>query len=272
MTADVTTDPKVKTIEDAQVEIVNFSKNPPQTPFEMAKYMANLTGIGATVTTAISSIFPLAGSILPILSGIFDAFSSGPSLGQVMLDAINGLSKQISAMADDLKKAFDLKIDLSTQKTIDVVLTGISDSAKEQSAVDVFNSYNQSADLLKLNVDKNDSYIAYLNDLKAARENTYSQINDMIESSRKDFDDQYQVLLNQINAMISEVLGPILDAFDLYLSDLKAKELASELPAPVVRSVPIAQDQPKTKESTNPLVFLGIAALILILTKKKKKS
>ena len=125
--------PKIQTVDQAAKFTADFVNNPPQTPLEVVRVAASAFDASGVVGQGLALAFPLVGSVLPALTGIFSLFGgSGPSIGEITLTAIAQVSEQIQkgfqAVTDTLSKVTELQ----AQRTIDTVLSGVTELAREQ--------------------------------------------------------------------------------------------------------------------------------------------
>ena len=214
--ASITLNPKITDAKSAQREMFDFVKNPPKDPVQAVKKFGSMLGVGAIVSTGITAAFPFAAPILPVLSGIFDLFSSGPSIGEMTLDAINGLSTQLSEGLKNLQEATENIVKEQAQQTINLVLQGADTIAREQSAVDVMDSLGLQSILQETYEKKNELYIAFLQDMQTYRANALEDLADTIDAEQKRISEKYQQLLTQVYGMIGEIAPAILDALTQY--------------------------------------------------------
>jgi len=270
--ASVTLNPKITDAKSAQREIFDFVKNPPKDPVQAVKKFGSMLGVGAIVSTGITAAFPFAAPILPVLSGIFDLFSSGPSIGEMTLDAINGLSTQLSEGLKNLQEATENIVKEQAQQTINLVLQGADTIAREQSAVDVMDSLGLQSILQETYEKKNELYVAFLQDMQTYRANALNDLADTIDAEQKRISDKYQQLLTQVYGMIGEIAPAILDALTQYTQDP-----AAESDAPPAREMlsDVKPDARIEAESSSMLPIIGLAGAagiaIALLGKKSKK-
>jgi hypothetical protein len=255
--ASVTLNPKITDAKSAQREMFDFVKNPPKDPVQAVKKFGSMLGVGAIVSTGITAAFPFAAPILPVLSGIFDLFSSGPSIGEMTLDAINGLSTQLSEGLKNLQEATENIVKEQAQQTINLVLQGADTIAREQSAVDVIDSLGLQSILQETYEKKNELYVAFLQDMQTYRANALNDLADTIDAEQKRISDKYQQLLTQVYGMIGEIAPAILDALTQYTQDP-----AAESDAPPAREMlsDVKPDARIQAESSALLPLIGIAA------------
>lgn len=273
MTLALTVDPKIKTAEDGQKFMVDFVRNPPKSPIEAVKLFANVTGIGGTVTAAIATAFPLVGSVLPLLSGIFSMFGGGgPSIGEVTLTAIQNLGTQINAVAERLENVLTAEIQSSAQKTIDVVLAGQNEIARQQSAVSVFVSTIQADILDAVAVEKNTAYAEFLAATNEAQAQAMDDLKKMLADAQAAVNKVYDSQLAEILNTMYSLIAPFLDALNGFLSD----QNQSAAPATRAIAAPAAQVEPpvqiESKSDNINYVFFALAAgaFFLISSKRKK--
>lgn len=214
--ASITVNPKITNVQSAQKEMFDFVKNPPKDPVQAVKRFGDMLGVGAVVSAGITTAFPFAAPILPVLSGIFDLFSSGPSIGEMTLDAINGLSTQLSEGLKNLQEATENIVKEQTQRSIDLVLQGADTIAREQSALDVLDSINLQSILEETYQEKNQLYVGFLEEMQNYRNNTLQTLAASIDAEQARISAKYQQLLAQVYGMIGEIAPAILNALTQY--------------------------------------------------------
>lgn len=264
----VTASPKITDLKTASSEISAFIKSPPQNPVQAVQWMAKTFGLDGAISN-VASLVPGLNMALPILSTVFDFFSSGPTFETVALDALKNLSTQMAAQFESLKNALSSKIDESTTKTIETVLAGVDEIAKQQSAVAVFSTAAQQEILQKAIAEKQEIYERFTANLEELKQQT-------IEAMTSDIDN----LTAQVEAAYQKYLIDIVNMIGAYLPDLLAKLngliAQSEQPAaaPVSRSVAVATPAQASGEF-NALPWLAVAAggvAFYALSKKRKKN
>lgn len=268
----VSFDPKIKTVEQGQAWMTDYIKNPPTSPIEAVKKFADVTGVSGTLTTALSSIIPGASFIMPALSGILSLFGSGvPSIGELTLNAISDLSKQVSAVAQELKKALTAEIEVSAQKTIDIVLAGQTEIAQQQSAAAVLTSAIQASILDDAERIKNNQYADFLAESQKAQEQAISDLTKMVNDTQKAINAFYDNQLADVIAQLSALIGPFLDLFQSYL-DKKNAPVPVQSRAIATPAAVAPGSLPDSGAGSNSMILIiaGIALLIVISQKKKK--
>lgn len=251
----------INTIPEAQTALVSMLKKPPQNAGEAFKWMVSHFNISGDLAKSVSGLIPGFGSIVGSLTDIFSAFSSAPSLGEVVLDGLRQLSSQITELKSELTKTIEKTAEIQTQKTVDYVLQGVDEIQQEVSAVQIMQSISDEASLQELAMQKNDIYTQYLADYSALQQAAYSEISDIINKCEQE--------LNGLYAQIVARFGVIGIDFFKYLQALTQKidesAQASTRSAPAVAS-PVNENTEKT--GFNPLL---LAPLLLLLFAKKKK-
>lgn len=255
-TAQVTLKPKITNVQSAQKEMFDFVKNPPQDPVQAVKKFGDMLGVGAVVSAGITAAFPFAAPILPVLSGIFDLFSSGPSIGEMTLDAINGISTQLSEGLKNLQEATENVVKEQTQRTIDLVLQGADTIAREQSAIDVIDSINLQGVLEETYQKKNELYVDFLQKMQDYRHDTLQTLAASIDAEQARISAKYQQLLTQVYGMIGEVAPAILDALTQYT---QTQDAPADAP-PDRQSLEDIKPGSTTENKDSLLPLIGIAA------------
>lgn len=187
------------TLKDLSRNIDETLSNPPQSPIEAARWMGGIIdqmvsfsdGGAGSVSSALSSIIPGVGAILPAISGIVGLFSgaSMPSFEEVTLKALGQLSSQISAGFADLKATFKADLEAHSRLVIDTVLQGIDTAQLEVSAVNVFRALNE---------------IDIIDDLITAQKQDFDMIMQDLEDDAsavlEDLDEQAQAMRDALEA------------------------------------------------------------------------
>lgn len=268
---EVTFDPKIKNAEDAKKWMKDFISHPPDTPFEAVKMFADVSGIGGTVTAGLAAAVPGIGMVLPMLSGILDLFGGGgPSIGQITLEAIANLGKQLNAVAERLQKALTFEIEKSAQKVIDVVIQGQTEIAREQSAALAMASAIEASILDEAAAQKNEIYAQFLAETEAAQTEAMQNLQAMLAKAQETVNQYYDTELAQIVAMLAELVGPFLAELEKYLSVPK-----TETPVIASRSAaaPIKTESPPViPEGQNNMIYIIAAAGLLFILMKRKKN
>lgn len=258
--ASITLNPKIKDAQSAQREMVNFVKNPPTNPVDAVKKFGSMLGVGSVVSAGLTAAFPFAAPILPMLSGIFDLFSDAPSLGEMTLDAINSLSTQLNEGLNNLREATESIVKEQAQLTIDVVLQGSEQIAREASAVSVFRAIAVDTILEETLQEKKAMYIEFLQEMQDYREKALSNLSGEIEKAQNEINEKYMQLLGQVYGMIAEIAPAMLDALDNFLALQESgqgttRAIDQDTPALFQEKSPSASAQ----AGDNKLLLLGAA-------------
>lgn len=259
--ASVTLNPKITDAKSAQREMVDFVRNPPKDPVQAVKKFGSMLGVGAVVSTGLTAAFPFAAPILPVLSGIFDLFSSGPSIGEMTLDAINGLSTQLSEGLKNLQEATENIVKEQAQQTINVVLQGADTIAREQSAVDVMDSIGLQSILQETYEKKNELYVDFLQQMQTYRATALDELANTIDAEQKRISEKYQQLLTQVYGMIGEIAPAILDALTQYTQQGGTE---SDLPPGRENLSDVKPDARIENENSALMPILGLAGVAAV--------
>jgi hypothetical protein len=221
---EITIKPKLTTIDEAAKFTADFARNPPKTPLEMVKVAASAFDASGVFGQALSIAFPIVGTVLPALSGIFSLFSGGgPSIGEVTLNAIAQVSQQIQkgfqAVTDTLTKVTEFQ----AQRTIDTVLSGVNELAKEQSAVQVYKTFTASAILDNVEKQKAQIYADYIETLNRQRQQWISDVKEALEKAQNQTNAQYEF----VQAQIANIAGGLF--YEIKSGLEKAADDAKEL-------------------------------------------
>lgn len=263
----VTASPKITDLKTASSEISAFIKSPPQNPVQAVQWMSKTFGLDGAISN-VASLVPGLNMALPILSTVFDFFSSGPTFETVALDALKNLSTQMAAQFESLKNALSSKIDESTTKTIETVLAGMDEVARQQSAVSVFSTALQQEILESATAEKKEIYERFTANLEELKQQTIAALTSDIETLTTQVENAYQKYLVDIVNMIGAYLPDLLAKLNALLNQDEAQV------APVSRSVAVAPVEQKQPGEFNALPWLaataGGVALFAIARKSKK--
>lgn len=264
MTAEITLTPKIQTVEAAAAEIKDFARNPPQTPGEAVYRFANMVGVSGSVSAALNMVVPFAGPAITMLSDLFLGLGSGPSMGEITLKAIGELSRQLSDVARILDERISAKVTEQAQRTIDVVLSGVDEIAREQSAVSVFRELNRMSVQEALRAEREQIYNTYLQQLNQLREQKLLEITTALEAARAKVQAQYDAAM----ARALQIIGQVLPLLEATLSDYLRQQQADGITA---RSVQERQDNATGGGSSTGLILAGLAVggIALYATRKK---
>lgn len=208
--SELTITPKIQTVDQAAKFTADFVNNPPQTPLEVVRVAASAFDASGVVGQGLALAFPLVGSVLPALTGIFSLFGgSGPSIGEITLTAIAQVSEQIQkgfqAVTDTLSKVTELQ----AQRTIDTVLSGVTELAREQSAVEVYKTFSASAILDQVEAQKAKIFAEYTETLNAQRAAWVADIQKALSEAQAKTAAQYDIVQAQIAAIAGGVFREI---------------------------------------------------------------
>lgn len=208
--SELTITPKIQTVDQAAKFTADFMNNPPQTPLDVVRVAASAFDASGVVGQGLALAFPLVGSVLPALTGIFSLFGgSGPSIGEITLTAIAQVSEQIQkgfqAVTDTLSKVTELQ----AQRTIDTVLSGVTELAREQSAVEVYKTFSASAILDQVEAQKAEIFAEYTETLNAQRAAWVADIQKALSEAQAKTAAQYEIVQAQIAAIAGGVFREI---------------------------------------------------------------
>jgi len=263
----VTASPKITDLKTASSEISAFIKSPPQNPVQAVQWMAKTFGLDGAISN-VASLVPGLNMALPILSTVFDFFSNGPTFETIALDALKNLSTQMAAQFESLKNALSSKIDESTTKTIETVLAGVDEVARQQSAVSVFSTAAQQEILANATAEKKEIYERFTANLEELKQQTIAALASDIETLTAQVEAAYQKYLVDIVNMIAAYLPDLLAKLNALLNQDEPQAV------PVSRSVAAAPVEQKQTGEFNALPWLpaaaGGVALFAIARKSKK--
>ena len=212
--------PKITTINEAAKFTNDFVRNPPQTPLEVVRVAASAFDADGVVSQGLGFAFPLVGSVLPALTGIFSLFGgSGPSIGEITLTAIAQVSEQIQKGFQAVTETLSKVTEIQAQRTIDTVLSGVTELAREQSAVEVYKTFSASAILDQVETQKAAIFAEYTETLNAQRAAWVSDIEKALTEARAKTDAQYMLVQSQLAGIAGGVFQQINDKLQKAAAD-----------------------------------------------------
>jgi len=202
--------PKIQTVDQAAKFTADFVNNPPQTPLDVVRVAASAFDASGVVGQGLAFAFPLVGSVLPALTGIFSLFGgSGPSIGEITLTAIAQVSEQIQKGLQAVTETLSKVTELQAQRTIDTVLSGVTELAREQSAVEVYKTFSASAILDQVEAQKAEIFAEYTETLNAQRAAWVADIEKALSEVQAKTAAQYDIVQAQIAAIAGGVFREI---------------------------------------------------------------
>lgn len=202
--------PKIQTVDQAAKFTADFVNNPPQTPLDVVRVAASAFDASGVVGQGLAFAFPLVGSVLPALTGIFSLFGgSGPSIGEITLTAIAQVSEQIQKGLQAVTETLSKVTELQAQRTIDTVLSGVTELAREQSAVEVYKTFSASAILDQVEAQKAEIFAEYTETLNAQRAAWVADIEKALSEAQAKTAAQYDIVQAQIAAIAGGVFREI---------------------------------------------------------------
>ena len=212
--------PKITTLDEAAKFTNDFTRNPPETPLDVVRVAASAFDADGVVSQGLGFAFPLAGSVLPALASVFSLFGgSSPSIGQITLTAIAQVSQQLQKGFQDVKETLSKVAEIQATRTIDTVLSGVSELAREQSAVDVYKTFTASAILDQVESQKAAIFAEYTETLNAQRAAWVSDIEKALTEARAKTDAQYTLVQSQLAGIAGGVFQQINDKLQKAAAD-----------------------------------------------------
>jgi len=256
----ITATANISTIPEAQSAMISTLKNPPKTPVEAFRWVTSYVNVSSVFGKTLSGLIPGVGSIIGSLTDIFSAFSSSPSLGEIVLDGLKSLSNQISELKNELTETIERTAEIQTARTVDFVLQGVDEIQREVSAIQVMQSMTAESLLQDVAAQKAEIYTEYLSQYGAMQSAAYTEISDIVNRCEAELTELYASLVLRFGEM-----G--LDFFK-YLESLTA---ATPAPAVETRSAPgVAAPAVQSEEKTG-FNWLYLSPLLLLFLAKKKK-
>lgn len=236
-------------------------KNPPKTPVEAFKWVASYVNVSSVFGKTIGGLIPGVGSIIGSLTDIFSAFSSAPSLGEIVLDGLKALSSQINDLKNELTATIEKTAEIQTARTVDFVLQGVDEIQQEVSAVQIMQTIAEQTSLQELAASKMEVYTQYLQTLEALQKQAYTDIKAIIDNCESELRALYESLVLRFGS-----LG--IDFFK-YLEGLTAQQpQQTSRSAPGIQATPEVTQEKKQNSEFNPLI---LSPLLLLLFMKRKK-
>lgn len=235
-------------------------KNPPKDPLDVLKFAAKHFSVSGSVTDAIAKYFPSISGLIPIAGQIFEMFSglSGPSIGQLTLDAIQQVSEQLAAGIQDLKNTMRFE----SERVIDLVSQATAQVSQEESATRIINSIYEASVLAENDLKKEQIFEEFQSTISQARQ----QFMDDAKKAIADSQDRVNKSYAQMQALLaSQALQIMTDIYNqLNVGQSESPTQSRSAPASVSQNL-IPNEE---KQGVNPLIF---APLLLLLFAKKKK-
>ena len=256
----ISAESNIKNYKQLQLAIVDTLKTPPQSPLQAALWMTKHVNFGTTLGSALGSLIPGVGSIIGSLTDIFSAFSSAPSLGEIVIDRLSELSSQMANLKSELTATIERTAEIQTQRTTDFVLQGVDEIQKEVSALQIMQSISDESALRALAIEKNAIQTAYLAEYETLQKTAYSEIESIINQNQADLKKLYNSIMLRFGSM------------GLEFYDFLKLETAKPTQATQSRAIaPGATQQVDSGEPTTGFNWLYLSPLALLLFMDKKK-
>jgi len=250
----------IKTEQQAQAAMLDTLRNPPKSPVQAFQWLTKNVNFSSAFGSSVAKLIPGVGQILGPLTDIFSAFSSAPSLGEMVLDGLNSLSTQIEDLKNELTATIERTAEIQTARTVDFVLQGVDEIQREVSAIQVMQSMTAESLLQDVAAQKAEIYTEYLAQYGAMQSAAYAEISDIVNRCEAELTELYASLVLRFGEM-----G--LDFFK-YLESLTT---AAPAPAVETRSAPgVAAPAVQSEEKTG-FNWLYLSPLLLLFLAKKKK-
>ena len=258
--SDIKAESNIKTLPQVRDAAIDILKNPIKTPIDGFNWLTKNVNFSATFGKTIGGLIPGIGSMIGSLTDIFSAFSSAPSLGDMVLSGLNSLSTQISDLEKELTATIERTAEIQTARTVDFVLQGVDEIQREVSAIQVMQSMTAESLLQNVAAQKAEIYTEYLAQYGAMQSAAYAEISDIVNRCEAELTELYASLVLRFGEM-----G--LDFFK-YLESLT---VAAPAPAVETRSAPsVAAPAVQSEEKTG-FNWLYLSPLLLLFLANKKK-
>lgn len=259
----ITASTNIKTESQAQAAMLDTLKNPPKSPQQAFQWLTKNVNFSATFGKTIGGLIPGAGSIIGSLTDIFSAFSSAPSLGEIVLDGLNSLSSQISELKSELTSAIEKTAEIQTARTVDFVLQGVDEIQREVSAVQVFQFISDESALVELAYAKSEIYTQYLAEYSTMQAAAYAEIAAIVNKCENELTELYAALTLRFGDM-----G--LDFFK-YLESLTAQQPQAIAVSRSAQGEAVTPVQVAPTDNKTGFNWLYLSPLLLLLFTNKKK-
>ena len=259
----ITATTSIKTEQQAQSVMLDALKNPPKSPVQAFQWLTKHVNFSSTFGKSISGLIPGVGQLIGPLTEIFSAFSSAPSLGELVLDGLKQLSTQITELKNELTSVIEKTAEIQTTRTVDFVLQGVDEIQHEVSAVQIMQSLSDESSLREIAAEKSKIYTEYLAEYSAMQSAAYAEIAAIVSKCENELTELYAALTLRFGDM-----G--LDFFK-YLESLTAQQpqaVAVSRSAPGEALAPV-QAAPADKKTGFNWLYLS-PLLLLFFTNKKK--
>ena len=139
---------------------------------------------------------------------------SGPSIGQITLEAIGQVSQQISAGFQAVTETINKVAEFQATRTIGTVLSGVTELAKEQSAVNVYKHFTADSILTNLEAEKALVFQEYTKSVNAERAAWVADIQAALEKAQAQTDAQYKLIQTQLAGIAGGVFEDLSQALN----------------------------------------------------------
>ena len=256
----ITAATNIKTEQQAQAAMLDTLKNPPKSPVQAFQWLTKNVNFSSAFGSSVAKLIPGVGQILGPLTDIFSAFSSAPSLGEMVLDGLNSLSTQIADLKNELTATIERTAEIQTARTVDFVLQGVDEIQREVSAIQIMQSMTAESLLKDVAEQKAQVYTEYLYNINQMQLKAYADLKIIMDNCEIELQNLYDSLILRFGEM-----G--LDFFK-YLESLTT---AAPTPAAETRSAPgVAAPTVQSEEKTGFNWFYLSPLLLLFLANKKK--
>lgn len=256
----ITATTNIKTEQQAQAAMLDTLKNPPKSPAQAFQWLTKNVNFSSAFGSSVAKLIPGVGQILGPLTDIFSAFSSAPSLGEMVLDGLKSLSTQIEDLRNELTATIERTAEIQTARTVDFVLQGVDEIQREVSAIQVMQSMTAESLLQDVAAQKAEIYTEYLAQYGAMQSAAYAEISDIVNRCEAELTELYASLVLRFGEMGLE--------FFKYLESLT---VAAPAPAIETRSAPsVAAPAVQSEEKTG-FNWLYLSPLLLLFLANKKK-
>lgn len=235
-------------------------RNPPKEPMDVLKFAVKHFSVSGSITDLVSKYLPNFSGLLPIAGQIFEMFSgfSGPSIGQITLDAIQQVSEQLAAGIEDLKNQMRLESD----RAIDIINQASAQVSQEESATRIIASIQEALILAENDAQKEKIFQEYAQAITDAR----AQFMDEMQATITESQARVNAAYLQIQKILASLSLQMLT--DLYNQLTQPESTHSRLVTADAQTRPQTAAQPGA-ESAFPWALLLVAGGAFYVLSKK---
>lgn len=235
-------------------------RNPPKEPMDVLKFAAKHFSVSGNITDLVSKYLPSFSGVLPIAGQIFEIFSgfSGPSIGQITLDAIQQVSEQLAAGIDELKNQMRLESD----RAIEIINQASVQVSQEESATRIVASIQEALILAENDVLKEKIFQEYAQAINDARAQFMDEMQSTITESQARVNAAYLQIQKILSSLSLQMLA------DLYNQLTQPEAVQTRSVTADAQTIPQTAAQPAAQSAFPWVLLLAAGGAIYVLSKK----